>query len=129
MLFKRFISIGYYALINYKEVEPKPDKLSDSIGWYEVDQLPDLILDHNFIVQKALNHLRTHLDQKLLSANLLPELLTRKDLQQVYEAILGEVLNRANFQRKILSLDILERHEKLFSGGSHKAPFLYSFEK
>jgi len=66
------------------------------------------------------------LDQKLLSVNLLPELLTRKDLQQVYEAILGEVLNRANFQRKILSLDILERHEKLFSGGSHKALFFCS---
>jgi hypothetical protein len=110
-------------------VEPKPDKLSDSIGWYEVDKLPELILDHNFIVQKALNHLRTHLDQKLLSINLLPELFTMKDLQQVYEAILGEELNRANFQRKILSLDILERHEKLFSGGSHKAPYLYSFKK
>ncbi len=128
-LFKRFISVGYYALINYEEVEPKPDKLSDSIGWYEVDQLPELILDHNFIVQKALNHLRTHLDQKLLSVNLLPELFTMKDLQQVYEAILGEELNRANFQRKILSLDILKRHEKLFSGGSHKAPYLYSFKK
>lgn len=128
-LFERFVSVGYYALINYKEVEPKPDKLSDSIGWYEVDQLPELILDHNFIVQKALSHLRMHLDQKLLSVNLLPELFTMKDLQQVYEAILGEELNRANFQRKILSLDILKRHEKLFSGGSHKAPFLYSFKK
>jgi ADP-ribose pyrophosphatase YjhB (NUDIX family) len=128
-LFERFISVGYYALINYKEVVPKPDRLSDSIRWYDVDQLPELILDHNFIVQKALSHLRMHLDQKLLSVNLLPELFTMKDLQQVYEAILGEELNRANFQRKILSLDILKRHEKLFSGGSHKAPYLYSFKK
>lgn len=127
-LFKRFISIGYYALINYEMVEAKQDKFSDSIGWYEVDLLPELILDHNFIVEKALSHLRMHLDQKLLSVNLLPELFTMKDLQQVYEAILGEELNRANFQRKILSLDILDRHEKLFSGGSHKAPFLYSFK-
>lgn len=128
-LFDRFVTVGYYALIDYEKVEPKPDKLSDSIGWYEVDKLPELILDHTFIVQKALNHLRTHLDQKLLSVNLLPEVFTMKDLQQVYEAILGEELNRANFQRKILSLDILERKEKLFSGGSHKAPYLYSFRK
>lgn len=128
-LFERFISIGYYALINYEEVNPQPDNLSDSIGWYELDQLPDLILDHGFIVQKALTHLRTHLDQKLLSINLLPVLFTMKDLQLVYEAILGEELNRANFQRKILSLDILDRHEKLFLGGSHKAPYLYSFKK
>jgi ADP-ribose pyrophosphatase YjhB (NUDIX family) len=128
-LFERFISIGYYALINYEQVNPQPDSISDSIGWYELDQLPELILDHGFIVQKALKHLRTHLDQKLLSINLLPELFTMKDLQQVYEAILGEELNRANFQRKILSLDILDRHEKLFLGGSHKAPYLYSFKK
>jgi hypothetical protein len=52
-----------------------------------------------------------------------------KDLQQVYESIMGEKQNRANFQRKMLGLGILERHEKLFSGGSHKAPFLYSFKK
>ncbi|WP_026946021.1 NUDIX hydrolase [Algoriphagus marincola] len=128
-LFERFVSVGYYALIDYEKVEPRPDALSDSISWYDVDSVPDLLFDHNFIVQKALEHLRTHLDQKLLSVNLLPERFTMKELQQVYEAILGENLNRANFQRKMLSLGILERHEKLYSGGSHKAPYLYSFLK
>lgn len=124
----RFISVAYYALIDYEKVEPKKDMLSDSIGWYAIDQIPELIFDHNFIVEKALEHLRTHLDQKLLSVNLLPERFTMKELQTVYEAILGENLNRANFQRKMLGLGILERHEKLFSGGSHKAPYLYSFK-
>lgn len=125
----RFITIAYYALINYENVTPKPDELSDSIGWYDFDQLPKLMMDHNEIVRKALEHLRIHLDHKLLSFNLLPEMFTMKDLQQVYEAILGEPQNRANFQRKMLSLGILERHEKLYTGGSHKAPFLYSFKK
>jgi 8-oxo-dGTP diphosphatase len=125
----RFITVGYYALINYENVNPRPDALSDSIEWYDYDSLPKLMQDHNLIVAKALEHLRTHLDQKLLSFNLLPALFTMKDLQQVYEAILGEKQNRANFQRKMLGLQILERHEKLFSGGSHKAPYLYSFKK
>lgn len=128
-LLDRFISIGYYALIDYEKVEPAKDLLSDSIGWYNVEEIPELLFDHNHIVVKALEHLRTHLDQKLLSFNLLPERFTMKELQNVYEAILGENLNRANFQRKMLSLGILERHEKLFSGGSHKAPYLYSFKK
>ncbi len=127
-LLDRFISVGYYALIDYEKVTPTPDAISDSVGWYELDQLPKFIFDHNEIIQKALDHLRTHLDQKLLSINLLPERFTMKDLQQVYEAILGEKQNRANFQRKILSLEILERHEKRFSGGSHKAPYMYSFK-
>ncbi|MDG1278255.1 MAG: NUDIX hydrolase [Algoriphagus sp.] len=125
----RFVTVAYYALINYETVIPKPDALSDSIDWYNFDELPPLMQDHNLIVSKALEHLRTHLDQKLLSFNLLPEFFTMKDLQQVYESIMGEKQNRANFQRKILGLGILDRHEKLFTGGSHKAPFLYSFKK
>jgi len=125
----RFVSVGYYALINYETVDPKPDILSDSIKWYDLDAIPVLMQDHNLIIDKALEHLRTHLDQKLLSFNLLPEFFTMKELQQVYESILGENQNRANFQRKMLGLGILERHEKLYSGGSHKAPFLYRFKK
>ena len=125
----RFVTVGYYALIDYQKVVPTPDELSDSIEWYDFDQLPKLMMDHNEIVAKALDHLRNHLDQKLLSFNLLPERFTMKELKQVYDAILGETQNRANFQRKMLSLNILERHEKLYSGGSHKAPFLYSFKK
>lgn len=125
----RFITVAYYALINYENVVPKPDDLSDSIEWYDYEQLPKMMMDHNEIVEKALEHLRTNLDQKLLSFNLLPERVTMKDLKLVYDAILGETQNRANFQRKMLGLNILERHEKLYSGGSHKAPFLYSFKK
>ena len=51
-----------------------------------------------------------------------------KQLQQVFESILDETLRRTSFQRKMLSMDILERHEKLFEGKAHKAPYLYSFK-
>ncbi len=125
----RFISVAYYALINYNDVVPKPDELSDSIGWYEIDALPDLMLDHNEIVARALQTLRDNLERKLVGINLLPEFFTMKELQLVYEAILGEKLRRTTFQRKILSLGILKRHEKRFSGMANKAPYLYSFNR
>lgn len=128
-LLDRFVTVGYYALINYEEVTPTTGEFADSIRWYDFDDLPELMMDHKEIVDKALEHLRRNLDQKLLSFPLLPERFTMKELQQVYECILGEAQNRANFQRKILSLNVLDRHEKLFAGGSHKAPFLYSFRK
>lgn len=127
-LLDRFITVGYYALIDYEKVSPTPDSYSDSIKWYDYDDLPELMMDHREIVDQALIHLRTHLDQKLLSFNLLPARFTMKELQQVYEEVLNERLNRANFQRKMLNLNILERHNKLFTGGSHKAPYLYSFK-
>ncbi|WP_026951096.1 NUDIX hydrolase [Algoriphagus mannitolivorans] len=124
----RFFSVAYYALIDHEKVTLTPDALSDSISWYEVEKLPALIFDHAKIVQKALQTLRENLDRKLIGGNLLPEKFTMNELQSVYEAILGEKLRRTSFQRKMLSLDILERHEKLFTGKSHKAPYLYSFK-
>jgi ADP-ribose pyrophosphatase YjhB (NUDIX family) len=124
----RFVSVAYYALINYNEVVPTPDALSDSCDWYDMDELPNLMLDHAEIVAKALQTLRENLDRKLVGMNLLPSRFTLGELQKVYEAILGEKLHRGTFQRKMLSLGILKRHEKQYSGAAHKAPFLYSFE-
>jgi len=128
-LLERFITVAYYALINYENVIPKPDALSDSCTWYDVDALPKLIFDHGDIVAKALQTLRANLDQKLVGMNLLPARFTMKALQQVYEAILGEQIRRTTFQRKILSLGIVKRHGKHFSGSANKAPYLYSFKK
>jgi len=126
-LLDRFITVAYYALINYKDVIPQPDQLSDSCKWYAIDQLPPLMLDHPTIVEKAVETLRENLDRKLVGMNLLPPKFTMKELQQVYEAILGAKLRRTTFQRKMLSSDLLVRHEKKYSGRAHKAPFLYSF--
>lgn len=125
----RFISVAYYALINYKDVIPKPDALSDSCTWYPVNKLPKLILDHKQIVDKGIQMLRENLDRKLVGGNLLPRKFTMNELQRVYEAILGAKLRRTTFQRKMLTADVLKRHEKHFSGKAHKAPFLYSFKK
>jgi hypothetical protein len=124
----RFISVAYYALINYDKVTLKPDLLSDSINWYAIEELPPLMMDHEKMVDKALEILRNNLEKKLVGMNLLPSKFTMKQLQQVYEAILGENLRRTTFQRRILGMNILERHEKLYQGKAHKAPYLYSFK-
>lgn len=128
-LLDRFISVSYYALINYVVVVPKPDALSDSCTWYDIKKVPALILDHNAIVAKALQTLRDNLDKKLISSSLLPTRFTMKELQQVYEAILGKKLRRTSFQRKMLGLGTLKRHEKHYSGKAHRAPYIYSFRK
>lgn len=124
----RFISVAYYALINYEDVTPKPDALSDSCEWYPVNELPKLILDHRNIVEKAIQTLRGNLDRKLVGGNLLPKKFTMNELQNVYEAILGTKLRRTTFQRKMLAAEVLKRHEKHFSGKAHMAPYLYSFK-
>ena len=89
--------------------------------------MPPLIQDHNQIVNKALDALRANLDHRLIGFNLLPQDFTMGDLQQLYETILGKKLLRPAFQRKMLSLGILERVAKKWTGGAHKAPYLYRF--
>jgi len=126
----RFLSLGYYALVEYSEVEqPKPDVFSDSCEWKSLADLPPLILDHAQIVQKAYEKVRLDLRHQPIGKNLLPQRFTMPELQALYETLLNRKLDRRNFQRKMLSYGILVRTEERRKGGAHKAPYLYEFEE
>ena len=126
-LLKRFVSIGYYALVDYKKAIPTPDSISDSCDWHSIKELPVLMQDHRDIIEKGLATLRDNLDQKLIGFNLLSEEFTMNELQRIYETVLDKEIIRASFQRKILSLGILELTAKKVTGNAHKAPYLYKF--
>ena len=106
---KRFISVGYYALVNHKDVSPIGDELSESCDWIILDELEsqNITMDHKQIIEKALNTLREQISYKPIGLNLLPEKFTLPELQKLYEAILGRTLNRGNFYRKIKNIGIL----------------------
>jgi 8-oxo-dGTP diphosphatase len=126
---QRFISIGYFALVDLTKVTPQKTKLDQSIAWVDVKALPPMIMDHNAIVEKALETLRLTLDQKLNAFKLLPETFTMKEVQELYEAIYDKPFARNNFQKKILALNALDRLEKKFTGAANKAPYLYRFQQ
>ena len=126
---KRFIAIGYYALVDINKVTPQKSEIDQTIEWHDIDALPPLILDHQEIVREALKTLRNDIDEKINAFNLLPETFTMKEVQEVYEAVLGRTFVRTNFQKMILSLNVLERLEKKFTGAQNKAPYLYRFRK
>lgn len=131
-LLRRFVTVGYYALVDFTKAIPTPGPLADRCDWYDLKHLPKLMLDHETIVQKALEALRINFDHPLIGFNrwaapLLPETFTMGELQRLCETILGQPLHRSGFQRKMLSLGILERLDKKYSGGAHKAPYLYRF--
>ncbi|MEM6316557.1 MAG: NUDIX domain-containing protein [Bacteroidota bacterium] len=126
---KRFVSTGYFALVDIEQTTAQPDFLSERCAWCSVEEVPSLLADHNKILQKALEQLRIQLNYLPVGISLLPTKFTMKDLQKLYESILGVSLQRSNFQRKILKLGMLVRHEKQMTGAAHKAPYLYSFDK
>ena len=128
-LLQRFISVGYYALVDFTKVTPMPDKIFDNCDWYAIADIPKLMQDHNQIIKKALESLRRDLDNKLVAFNLMPGEFTMNELQTLYESILDKKLLRPAFQRKMLSLNITQRIAKKWTGGAHKAPYLYKFNQ
>lgn len=128
-LSQRFISTGYLSLVDMRDSRPMPDLLSESCQWKPLHALPELLFDHNEIVKKALDQIRIQIRHLPIGLALLPEKFTMKDLQALYESILNKELDRGNFQKKMLKLGFLNRLEKQHTGASHKAPYLYSFNK
>lgn len=124
---RRFVSIGYYALVDSSKVIPQKNEIDESIHWYPIKDLPLMIMDHHDIVSKALEFLRLNIDKKLAAFNLLPETFTMREVQELYEQIFDKPFARNNFQKMILDLDVLERLEKKFTGAANKAPYLYRF--
>lgn len=124
---QRFISVGFYALVEFTKVHPKPDELSDSCDWVNVSDNIELMMDHNHIVNEALESMRLQLNHQPIGYNLLPDKFTMPELQKLYETILGKELDRRNFQRKILSYKILNKLDERRKGGAYKSPYLYEF--
>ncbi|RYZ48436.1 MAG: NUDIX hydrolase, partial [Sphingobacteriales bacterium] len=123
----RFISIGYYALVDFFNVTPTPDDLSEVCTWRDLNDLPEFQLDHEHIFRTALDTLRLQLNYQPIGYSLMPQEFTMPELQKLYETILDKKLDRRNFQRRILGFGILDKLEQTRKGGAHKAPYLYSF--
>lgn len=127
-LFDRFVTVGYYALVDFSRVEPQVDEFSSDCRWFNVYDLPELMLDHRTLVEQALAYLRLQLNYHPIGHKLLPDRFTMPELQYLYESILGRKLDRRNFQRKILSVGILKRLEDKKKGVAHKSPYYYKFD-
>lgn len=127
-LLGRFLTVGYYALVDFAAVNPSPDYFSDQYAWHDIHQLPNMAMDHGTIVQQALLTLRIHLRYQPVGYSLLPEKFTMPELQKLYETILDQKLDRRNFQRKMIGYGILKRLKQRREGVAHKAPYLYSFD-
>lgn len=127
-ILQRFVTIGYYALVEFSKVSPATGTLTEKCDWWDIHSLPIMILDHRKIFDKALATLRMQLNYQPVGVNLLPEKFTMPELQKLYETILDKKMDRRNFQRKILGFKILKRLKETKKGVAHKAPYLYSFD-
>jgi 8-oxo-dGTP diphosphatase len=114
----RSIAIAYYALATHLQLT----RCADSRGsWFTISSLPELAYDHAAIIELARNRLRGKLDYSTIAFQFLPRKFTLGDLQQVYEAIRGESLDKRNFRKRILTLGLIKPSGETRSNGRRPA--------
>lgn len=125
---ERVISVAYCALINVKDYDDTL-RQEHKLQWVDIKSLPQLYSDHNMMVKKAITMLRRRINTEPLSFNLLPDLFTLTQLQHVYEAILGEEIDKRNFRKRIKQIDFIEKTDLIDKLSSKRGAALYRFNK
>jgi ADP-ribose pyrophosphatase YjhB (NUDIX family) len=124
----RVISTAYFSLINIQEYDVDILK-NNGVEWFSIDELPELIFDHSDMFEKALKRLKRRATGEPIGFELLPEQFTITQLRNLYSAIYQRNLEPANFRRKLMSMDLLDRLPMKEKNSSKKGAFLYSFNK
>ncbi len=124
----RVISVGYFALIkidDYSEVLMK----EHNAKWFPLNKIPAMVFDHKQMIRLAKERLQQKVAQHPIGFALLPDKFTLQQLQGLYEAIYETELDKRNFTRKILSLNILNKLNEKEKESSRKGAFYYVFDK
>jgi 8-oxo-dGTP diphosphatase len=124
----RVISVAYFALINIADYSEQL-QLEHEAKWFPLNHIPPLIFDHKEMVALAKERLQQKVANHPIGFELLPGKFTLPQLQNLYEAIYEEPLDKRNFTRKVLSLGILNKLDEKEKESSRKGAFYYVFDK
>ena len=116
---ERVISVAYYALVNVNEYDRSLVQQHNAY-WIKIDELPPLIFDHPEMIAKARELMKHQASDNPISFNLLPELFTLTQLQNLYEAIYGEQMDKRNFRKRVAMMDFIEKTDFIDKSGSKR---------
>jgi len=123
----RVVTVAYYSLININDYTQNAASYENEATWHNLKEVGQLAFDHNKILEASIEGLKKRLVTHPIGANLLPEKFTLTELQFLYEAILDKPLDKRNFRKKILSIDILIDLNEMQKDVAHRPAKLYSF--
>lgn len=124
----RVISVAYYALVNTDLFCTAALEKHDSV-WISLEKLPDLIFDHNLMIRDTLNILRRKTATSPISFNLLQNKFTLPQLQSLFEAIYQQPLDKRNFRKKLLAMNILDKLDEKDKKSSKRGAYYYIFNE
>lgn len=126
---EQVVTVAYFALVNLVEHMPEASTDARNAAWFDLDDLPKLAFDHKDIVKKAKDRLRGKLRYEPIGFELLPTKFTLTQLQKLYEIILETDIDKRNFRKKILKLDLLIETNEVEQDVARRAAKLYKFDK
>jgi len=124
---ERTVSIAYFALIDIQKYKMQ---MNDDYhpAWLSINQLPNLIFDHNRMVELAKEKLRYKAALHPLLFELLPAKFTLPQLQNLYTCIYNVDFDKGNFTRKLLSTNLLMKLKEKDKLNSKKGAFYYKLD-
>lgn len=126
---KRVVTVAYFALVKPENYALHPGFTASDAKWFEIQKVPKLPYDHKKIMDFGFGHLKHKVRHEPIGFNLLPQKFTLLALQELYEAILGKPLDKSNFRRKLMNMNLLVLSKEKQKDVSHRAAALYSFDK
>lgn len=121
------VSVTYMGL--GKDIKHTTSTTTQTPKFVPVDELPELAFDHNEIIAYAHQRLESKISYTNAVFALLPEEFTLSQLQQAYQAIMGRELDKRNFRKKFLSLNLIQATDKMFQDGAHRPARMYRFNQ
>ncbi|HZL08511.1 MAG TPA: NUDIX domain-containing protein [Prolixibacteraceae bacterium] len=122
------LSVAYFALIKINSSDLELVK-NHGATWIPISSMPKLIFDHSAMIDRALKKLQIRARTQPIGFELLPDKFTIPQLQGLYEAIYNKTLDKRNFRRKLLSMDLLEKQEEKEKESSRKGAWYYRFDQ
>ncbi|MEO8458567.1 MAG: NUDIX domain-containing protein [Chloroflexota bacterium] len=122
------VAVAYWALVD-RESTTLAQRAEWQPAWCKTAELPQLAFHNDTVIEYALTRLRNKLAYSNVAYSLLPKEFSLSQLQQTYEAILLRPLDKRNFRKRIVSLDVLEETGRSASEGRHRPAKLYRFRE
>lgn len=124
----RVVTTAYYSLIRIDKSKIEKE-IHNNASWIDVTNLPLLAFDHEKIIMKGLESLRYEVRFEPICFELLPKKFTVRQIQTLYEVIVGQALDNRNFRKKLLKAKYIEPLNEKQSGVAHKPAMYYRFNK
>jgi len=125
---ERVVSVAYYALVSLQNHPLQAATDASDAKWFELAGLPSLGFDHQEILACAIARLRSKIRYEPIGFELLPQRFTLSQLQRLYEQILEREIDKRNFRKKLLKMDLLTDTGEKETGVAHRAAKLYEFD-